>query len=411
MEINELRSSPQKTPLLKDEGGSKINSLSLAEEANSCLSVNDLAGSVKFFEAAIARLSIESKENQVLAKAKIDEYLSSLSVKERHLALKMAKKVIKANPGWMRGWRRVLLLSLPHVMEDCLRKYRMAPIDVLERTISINSHSRTPIAVTTRAFNRLEYTIQCVDGVAQQASDTDFIHVVIDQASDDGTEQWFNWLWQNPKPYWSRLGYIRLKQNLGDWGGIILAQTIIADKYRRVMQLDNDMQLLDSQTLNNMSFALDILGENNIVMCRRLKAGDLNGATGGDVPLLPLSRSYKLELSGTLTKIYRVNHAVGCYLASRELVDAAINARCTAACRICDALNQNSKVYKLHDVPALHIQGWDGKRYLQHEKYYKGSVSAGMNYLHLSSEEIMNNPKQFIDYTLPPACDCEWLKK
>jgi hypothetical protein len=306
--------------------------------------------------------------------------------------------------------KRFIKAVLPHSITQAIIQRRMSPIQALEGPPSNIGRRRIPIVILTRAFNRLEYTTQCVDSVAQQITDISYIHVVIDQNSDDGTEQWFNWLWGHSKPYWANLGYISLKENLGDWGGLVLANAAISEKYGRIMQLDNDMQLNSKYTMEDLSYSLEVMGNNSVVMCRRLGAGDPNGTTGGDVPLFPLSRTYKLKLPFGQTKVYRVNHPVACFMTRRDLLDKAIEGGCTAACRICDSLGHQCSTYKLHDLTATHIQGWNGQKYLQHEKYYMGSVTTGMNYLKVSSEEILGNPKKYIDYTLPPASDKEWLK-
>jgi GT2 family glycosyltransferase len=389
--------------------GKAGSSLELAKRANRLLLSNNTDEAVESLHLAITKLCSESSQVRVSAKAEIDEALSIMSEKDRVRALELAITLVKANPLWLRSWRRWLLLTLPEELAYRLKVTRRK-IDVLEKKVPLKPPSRTPIAVMTRAFNRLEYTMQCADGVAQQATDINYIHVVIDQNSDDGTEQWFNWLWRNPKPYWANLGYIRLKKNLGDWGGLVFGNATISRKYDRIMQLDNDSKLVNPHTLDNLSYVLDILGGRSIVMCRRLGAGDAQGRTGGDVPLLPLSRSYNVKLQFGFTKVYIVNHPVNCYMANRFLFNEAIRLGCTAACRFCSTLQGDCRVYKLHDVPAINIQGWDGKRFLQHEKYYKGSVATGMNYLKVSSEEILEDPEKFIDYTLPPASDKDWLK-
>jgi predicted DNA-binding transcriptional regulator len=386
------------------------NTFELAKSAQDSLLRNDIPTAIKVMGMAIDKLHGTSGDIQSKAKIEIDEFLSNLAIKDRSSALRLARELIKKQPGWLRGWRRWLILSLPEKFINRIKETRMKPIEVLEKKIPSKTPSKTPIAVSTRAFNRLEYTTQCVDGVARQTTDIDFIHVVIDQASDDGTEQWFNWLWRNPKPFWAKLGYIRLKQNIGDWGGMILSHAILSDRYVRMMQLDNDSQLISPYTLENLAYALDILGPRGIVMCRRIGGGDIKGRTGGDVPLLPMSRSYNLILPHGRSKVYKVNHAVTCYLSERNLLDEAILLGCTAACRFRDTVKRDCRVYKFHDLHAVTIQGWDGKRYLQHEKYYRGSVATGMDYLKVTSEEIMRNPGQFIDYTLPPASDSEWLK-
>ena len=45
-------------------------------------------------------------------------------------------------------------------------------------------------SIITRAFNRLEYTILCVRQVQLLAKDADYEHIIINQNSSDGTEQW-----------------------------------------------------------------------------------------------------------------------------------------------------------------------------------------------------------------------------
>jgi glycosyltransferase involved in cell wall biosynthesis len=301
-------------------------------------------------------------------------------------------------------------LLLPRHFID---EMRLPRIEFLERRQYPSNQLQANIAIVTRAYNRLEYTMRCVDSVARQETNQNYIHIVVDQYSDDGTKQWFEWLGRNPKPFWSRLGYIRLKRNIGDWGGLVLAETILSKKYTKIVQLDNDMELINSRALDPMVQVHGIAGNEHIVMARRIGAGDAGGKTGGNVPLEPMSRTYKLNLPNCQTKIYEVNHPVACFICDRALLRRAIELGCDATCLIFVTLNKkqrNHRVYKLHDIHAIHIQGWDGQQFLQHEKYYKGSVDTGMEYLKVPLKEIQQKPSDLIESTLPPQADPKWLE-
>ena len=299
-------------------------------------------------------------------------------------------------PGWI---KRTLIheMELPGIPE--LKKRRDTIVYPL-----------MPVVILTRAYNRLEYTIQCIDSVARQTTKYPYIHIIIDQASDDGTEQWSNWIHKIKKPFWNNVGYIRLNKNLGDFGGLVLGWAVAAEKYNRIMQLDNDYKLVSQYAIDNLSDTLDLLPPNSLVMCRRLLSGSAEGKTGGDVPMGKLSKAYNIKLLHGRSRIYKVNLAVASYLCDRKLLSGAIGAGCDATCKICDSLTPRATSYKLHDVLSEHMQGWDGERFLQHEKYYLGSVALGMNYSRVSPAEIIKDPTALIEYALAPQSDPDWLK-
>lgn len=298
--------------------------------------------------------------------------------------------------------RRVIeRLHLPYV-----EKLSNAMYEAIEPKISM--------AIVTRAYNRLEYTIRCIDSVARQSTKFNYIHVIVDQNSNDGTNQWCEWIINSSKLYWFHLGYIRLKKNIGDWGGLVLVEKILSPKYKKIVQLDNDMELVDPRTLEYLCQAHYIKGEENIIMARRIGAGDPRGRTGGNVPLKPMGRLGIIKFEKGFTRIYEVNHPVACFLVGRSLLQQAITMGCDAACKLCQSINQGKekrqcRVYKLHDIKAIHIQGWDGKRFLQHEKYYRGSVDLGGEYVKVPLEEIRANPWQFVDFTIAPRVNGDWL--
>jgi hypothetical protein len=289
-------------------------------------------------------------------------------------------------------------------------KFELSGIPGLRQRILNADHPITPFAIVTRAYNRLEYTVQCVDSVARQMVNIPYIHVIIDQVSEDGTEQWFNWILKLKKPFWKNVCYLRLNKNLGDWGGTTLGHCILHDKYQRFMQLDNDYMLVSQYALENLNYALDFFPGNSMVMCRRLGSGATDGSTGGDVPLKKISKQYKVKLKYGESRIYKVLLAVSSYMCSRDTINKALQAGCDAACKLCDSLTPRGSSFKLHDVLSQHIQGWDDTRFLQHEKYYLGSVATGKNYTRIQLSDIISQPTNFINYAIPPASDSAWLK-
>jgi glycosyltransferase involved in cell wall biosynthesis len=85
----------------------------------------------------------------------------------------------------------------------------------------------------------LEYTIQTVNCVRQTA-DADYEHIIIDQASTDGTHKWFMWINQNLN-WFKNLKYVRMPTNLGDWGGMVAGLNYISPGSKYIVQLDNDI--------------------------------------------------------------------------------------------------------------------------------------------------------------------------
>lgn len=97
------------------------------------------------------------------------------------------------------------------------------------------------VSIITRARNRLEYTIRCVDSVARNTRETDYEHIVINQASSDGTKQWLDWIAEHGGEWFSRVRAIHSEENLGDWGGMLHGGTVATGEF--IVQLDNDVEV------------------------------------------------------------------------------------------------------------------------------------------------------------------------
>ena len=94
------------------------------------------------------------------------------------------------------------------------------------------------ISVITRCRNRLEYTAQVVDAVFRRTR-YDYEHIIIDNASSDGTKEWFHWMADHSWLRKSKIRYVRMESNHGDWGGMLTGAKIAQGDY--IVQLDNDI--------------------------------------------------------------------------------------------------------------------------------------------------------------------------
>ena len=159
------------------------------------------------------------------------------------------------------------------------------------------------IAVITRCLNRLEYTIRTVHSVSKTEGEQ-YKHIIIDNASTDGTYEWFKWVSENTKIL-KNCEYYRYEKNQGDWGGMLVAQPFTKG-CDYVVQLDNDM-LVRSDWLTAMRTVLEKT-DYKVVMCKRENVL---------WKLKPLSKIEKIDDY----EVARVERAVACFMMSKEFYD------------------------------------------------------------------------------------------
>lgn len=155
------------------------------------------------------------------------------------------------------------------------------------------------ISIITRCHNRLEYTTQVVNAV-KLTGKLPYEHIIIDNASDDGTKEWFWWIGQNTN--WFNLKYIRFAQNLGDWGGMVAGMKHISPESKYVVQLDNDIIPCDGW-LESMVYVLEHT-KYRVVMLRRANV---------QWKLKPLAPK---EMMVNGMEIAKVERGVACFMAS-----------------------------------------------------------------------------------------------
>lgn len=125
------------------------------------------------------------------------------------------------------------------------------------------------VSIITRAYNRLEYTIKCIDSVKKNTNYDNYEHIIINNNSSDGTKEWLDWIVNSKIKYFNKIKPIHMNSNLGDWGGMLEAHKYVSDDSEYYVQLDNDVEILDSDWLNKMIFILENT-KHNIVQLKRM---------------------------------------------------------------------------------------------------------------------------------------------
>jgi len=160
------------------------------------------------------------------------------------------------------------------------------------------------ISIITRCYNRLEYTIQCINRV--QSLGGDYEHIIIDQNSDDGTYEWFRWMHDNTN-HLDKIRYFRLKENIGDWTGMVEGLKYAKGDY--IVQLDNDILVTDKTWLSDMVTILTKT-EYRSVMLKRLGALWVLGHKQAGEP-------HTLGMIEGL-EVIPVERSVACFMTSRD---------------------------------------------------------------------------------------------
>ena len=155
------------------------------------------------------------------------------------------------------------------------------------------------VSIITRCRNRLEYTIQVVNAV-RTASQIDYEHIIVDNASSDGTYEWFKWMKENTS-WFDKLRYVRMEYNEGDWGGMLKGFGHTRGNY--IVQLDNDIIPCEGW-LRVMKTVLEMT-EYKVVMLKRDNVA---------WKLKPLSEIRHVGL----LQVARVERAVACYMMSKD---------------------------------------------------------------------------------------------
>lgn len=131
------------------------------------------------------------------------------------------------------------------------------------------------VSLVTPHHNRLEYLIKCIDSFKRHNRDFLFEHIIIDNASHDGTKQWFSYIHKigdNPRygSWWDHVRYVRNGGNCGDHEA--KQQGIKLAKGQYIMTTDNDTEIEDDDFFKKLIDIYEFLieGQNvGAIMPRR----------------------------------------------------------------------------------------------------------------------------------------------
>lgn len=124
------------------------------------------------------------------------------------------------------------------------------------------------VSIVTRCYNRLEYTIKCIESVIMNTKYDNYEHIIINNNSNDGTTEWLNWIKGNNSPYYQKLRPFNMKENYGDWGGMMKSLDLISEDSDYIVQMDNDCEIKDEEWIDKMIYFLENTNH-KIVQIRR----------------------------------------------------------------------------------------------------------------------------------------------
>lgn len=158
------------------------------------------------------------------------------------------------------------------------------------------------ISIVTRAYNRLEYTIRTIHSVKKYTNYENYEHIIVDNASTDGTAEWLKWIKTGDHPYFDKVRSVRSSTNLGDWKGMRFSINHLAPDSKYIVQLDNDIEVEDNW-LTSMKAVIDNT-DINLVMCKRKNVGCVIKPT----------RRIKVPFEGGELDVGYIRRPVACFM-------------------------------------------------------------------------------------------------
>ena len=143
------------------------------------------------------------------------------------------------------------------------------------------------VSIITRCYNKLEYTIRCIESVARNTEYDNYEHIIINNNSFDGTKEWLNWIDKYGLDYYNKVKPFNMDKNYGDWGGMLKGLELVYGDSEYVVQMDNDIEIIDPKWIEKMVLALEIpnvnmiqlkrIGMRNMLVPRNPKEIEYNG--------------------------------------------------------------------------------------------------------------------------------------
>jgi len=219
------------------------------------------------------------------------------------------------------------------------------------------------VAIITRAYNRLEYTIKVIQSVYENTNYPHYKHIIVDNGSTDGTREWLNWIKKLNCERYNKIVPCLVKENYGDWGGMIHGAKTHGKDCQFIVQLDNDIEISKGW----LSALIEVAerGKYDGVMLKRTGVKNQIKTIKDD--------TWKLN-DGRIVKLGIVPFVVACYICPSQYFFSVCNN--VVRCRDFGKF-KGGKCAKIKSMTCYHIDGWNekNKTYNQHLKYPKNKMT------------------------------------
>ena len=145
------------------------------------------------------------------------------------------------------------------------------------------------VSVITRCYNRLEYTSMCIRSIRHLTDYENYNHIIIDQGSTDGTQDFLNSL---IKENFYKLKVQFNETNSGDAGGMLDGFKLTDNDCKYIFQFDNDCEVITENYMEKLVNVMDLNPNIGLIMLKRNGVGrkiqptnirKINDVTVGDV--------------------------------------------------------------------------------------------------------------------------------
>ena len=162
------------------------------------------------------------------------------------------------------------------------------------------------VSVITRCYNRLEYTSMCIRSIRHLTDYEDYNHIIIDQGSTDGTQDFLNSL---IKENFYKLKVQFNETNSGDAGGMLDGFKLTDPDCKYIFQFDNDCEVITEDYMEKLVSTMDENPNIGLIMLKRNGVGRhitptnvrrIGDITAGDVTQATCCMIIRKELLETI---------------------------------------------------------------------------------------------------------------
>lgn len=216
------------------------------------------------------------------------------------------------------------------------------------------------VSIITRAYNRLEYTVKCIDSLKKNTNYPNYEHIIINNNSSDGTKEWLSWISKSNIEYFNKIKIVNNEINLGDWGGLLEGINHVHEDSEYFVQLDNDVVINDPDWINKMIFVLENTNY-NIVQLKRI----------GVKTVVPVHQQQAINYKNNDLTFGQIERPVACFMLKtadfKKHYNYLKNSDFFSGKTILSRLLGGT--IKITNLYCNILDGYDGVNHLNYEKY------------------------------------------